>query len=416
MPVVAAPDRAFQPLAGQSETPLDRLVLTAAGQIANRGLGAVSARQVAQAAGSAASAINYNFGGIERLFSSAFAYGAAATADWTRARARELAALPRTPAGAVLALEHVIEAWTGGARSLALLYQEALAAAPGEGAAADWARLWRDFWREAAALFGLGEMEARLLHTLFESEALFHLSTWSPALERAALREMCAHFGAVWLGAPKAPPTGALELAERSAGVLTPTAIAPAAVKIVEAAAELVEAEGLGGLTHRAVAARAGVTTGSVTHHFRTMEDLVAGTIRGQVLAMEREQHGRPPSRVQTVREPAELFQVVRAYVLTDAPWGPVLRRRNLFLAAARRPELAGAGAVIRFAYGSTTADILGKVFEIPPERRSLYAGVLARLIGSGWFAFSGDPDPRSGFDGLLTEIQRRLEADLPRA
>ncbi len=395
----------------------ERLILAAAEEIAGRGAGAVSARSVALAAGAAASAVNYNFGGIERLFSSAFAHGVLASGEWMQAREREIEALPRTARGAALALEHVIAAWTGEARSLALLYQEALAAGAGSGAAADWTGLWRDFWLRAAGVFGLGQAEGRLMHLFFESEALYNLSTWSPALERAAQREMCDHLAAVWLGAEPVASTGALELAERAAGVLREGAVAPSAVKIVEAAAALVEEGGLGALTHRAVAARAGVTTGSVTHHFRTVEDLVAGMIRGQVSAMERTgADGVPRPRVPAaaIGSVDGLFDAIGDYVVTDRPWGPALRRRRLFLAAIRRPELAGAGAVIRFAHGGTVGEALDRLFEIPPGQESLYAGVLSRLIAASWFACSADPDPRAQQTALVAEVKGGIVRGLP--
>ena len=115
----------------------------------------------------------------------------------------------------------MIDAWTQDARPLALLYQEGLAAMPGAGPVAVWTAAWRDFWIGVAIALDLSETDGRLLHLFFESEALYNLSTWSPALERAALREMCQHIAVAYLGAAAtAWPTGALEEAERASGVL----------------------------------------------------------------------------------------------------------------------------------------------------------------------------------------------------
>ena len=393
------------------EARIDRLVLAAAQQIADRGAAGASARSVAAAAGVAASAVNYNFGNVERLFSSAFEFGAGQTAEWLEARSAEILMLPRTAGGAVLALEYLVAAWTREARALALLYQECLASTPGQGPGAAWTGLWRDFWIRTAAAFGLSEVEGRILHLFFESEGLYHLSGWSRALEGAALRELCAHLGAVWLGAGESVPVGAAQLAERSAGARPVGSIAPAALRIAEAAAEVVEARGLGGLTHRAVATAAGVTTGAVTHHFRTIEDLVAGAIRGQVEAMSRsgEADGPPPPQVEQIRTPEDLLDAIRFHAMTDQPAGPGFRRRTLFLAAVRRPELASAGAVIRFAHGGTIRDALGRLFAIPPEMISLHAGVLARLVSAIWFAASADAAPRQAQALLVGEVGERL-------
>jgi len=380
-----------------------RLLQAAAEEIAIHGAAAASARTIARAAGTSPSAINYNFDGIEHLFRTAFAGGAVQTAAWLSERAEEIAALPASPAGAVLALEYVICEWTSGARTLALLYQEALAEPVGVAPAAGWRRLWNDFWASAADRFGLSAAEGRLLHVFFETEALYQLSTWSPALERAALRELCEAFGAVFLGAPRQEPSGAVALAGRRAGALPGDAVPPAAIKIIEAAAAVVEDRGLGGLTHRAVAARAGVTTGSVTHHFRTIGDLVAGAIRGEVLAMSSDGLVNPS---ESIASPDALFESIARYTVTERPWGPALRRRQLFLTALRRPELAGAAAVIRFAHGGTVGAMLDRLFRLSPAERSLYAGLVARVVSGSWFATAGDPAPLASQAALVEQVE----------
>lgn len=389
-----------------------RLVAAAAQQISDYGIAAASARSVAAAAGAAPSAINYNFGSIERLLSRAFDQGAARTADWLEARSHELRALPRSPDAAARALELVVLGWTREARPLALLYQECLAANPGEGPAAAWTALWRDFWLRTANAFGLGEAEGRLMHIIFESEGLYHLSTWSPALEAAALRELTDHFGAVWLGAAARAPIGALALAEESAGVLATGSIAPGALRIAEAAAEVIEG-GLGRLTHRAVAARAGVTTGAVTHHFRSIPDLVAGAIRGQVMALAPREADNAPA-VERIGAAAGFLEALRYYATTDEPVAPSARRRIPFLAAVRRPDLAGAGAVIRFAHGGTARDAVSRFFDPPRGTLRLYAGLLSRLSSAIWFACSADEQPRGSREWLIDEIQARLLRNLP--
>lgn len=389
---------------------VERLVAVAAEQIGAVGIAEVSARSVAAAAGASPSAINYNLGGIERLFSHAFARGAALTADWLAEREREALALPRSPEGAVRVLERVLIGWTREARALALLYQERLAA-PASGAA--WTGLWRDFWVRIGEAFGLTAGQGRLLHLFFESEALYHLSRWSPALEDAALRELAEHFGAVWLGARSGPPIGALALAEDTARARAEAPVTPTALRIMAAAAAVVE-QGLGALTHRAVAARAGLTTGAVTHHFRTIEDLVAGAIRGQVLAMARVVDGETVTPFDPVATPEALFAGLRLHGLpNDNGLGPAVGRRTLFLAAVRRPELAGAGAVIRFAHGGTARSVLTGPFEIEPAMISLYAGLLSRLLSALPQACLADPAPRGAQEKLIDAIEAGLTGRL---
>lgn len=413
-----APETSQTLLFGEEDHRSDRLVRAAAQLMSEQGIAGASARSVAAAAGAAPSAINYNFGNIERLLSLAFERGAAQTAPWLQARAREVAALPATPDGAAQALVHVLSEWTTSARPLALLYQECLAVGAGQDPAAGWTRLWRDFWLDVAATLGLGAIEGRLLHAFFESEALYHLSLWSPALEKAALAEMSDHFAAIWLGAPPRAERGALAWAERTAGARPHGSVAPAALRIAEAAAEVVEDHGLSGLTHRAVAARARVTTGSVTHHFRSIEDLVAGAIRGQVQALTQDAvaRGGPALPDDELRTVEQLFEAIRFHALADRPASPILRRRRLFLAAIRRTDLAGAGAVIRYSHGGTVRDSLGKLLPLPQGAIVLHSAVLSRLLSAIWFACVADAAPERSREALVDAVQARFIDSLRRA
>ncbi|WP_165187140.1 TetR/AcrR family transcriptional regulator [Caulobacter soli] len=390
---------------------VDRLVLAAAQLLSDEGLAGASARAIAATAGVAPSAINYNFGNIEQLLSLAFARGADQTVAWLEARSREIQPLPRTVDGALRALEHVLVAWTVDGRPLALLYQEALAADANGPACAAWTRLWRDFWLDVAGTFGLSEIEGRLLHLFFECEALYHLSTWTPVLERAVLRELIDHFGETYLAAPRRVDGGALVQAVRSAEARSTRVIAPAAMRIAVAAAEVVEAGGFVSLTHRAVAARAGVTTGSVTHHFRTIEDLVTGAIRGQVQTLTGDAGGADGVTFDPTFTLAQMFAGVRVHVLGDRPASPL--RRRLFLAAVRRSELAGAGAIIRFSHGGTTREALRQIYRLPEGELLLRSGLWSRLLSALWFACSSDETPTTSRERLLDELEARFPRGL---
>lgn len=391
-----------------------RLVGAAAQLVADGGIAAASARAIAASAGTAASAIHYNFGNIERLLLTVFEQGVEETRAWLAHRAREIDALPRSPDGAAFALLHVLDAWRRDeGRRLALTYQEAVTASPGRGVAAVWTRLWRDFWQDVAVSRGLAPIDGRALHAFFEHEALYNLSTWSPALEELALTEMVEHFATLWLDAPDRPPRGAIVLAERAAGTRPYGSVPATAMRIAKAAAQVVEDKGLAGLTHRAVAARAGVTTGSVTHHFRSIEDLVAGAIRGQIQAMTDEAGSGAPPPVDDLVTIDGLFEALRLHVTADLPSPPVLRRRRLFLAAVRRRELAGAGAVIRFAYGGTLRDSLGRVFGLDGPELVTQASVLARVMAAVWFACAGDEDPGASRQALFDRIEAKFRAGI---
>jgi AcrR family transcriptional regulator len=392
-----------------------RLISATADLVARDGIAAASARAIATDAGASPSAINYNFGNIERLLQSTFALGVDETREWLELRRAEIALLPGSPDGAAWALLHGLRTWTAEGRRLALLYQEALAAGAGAGPAADWTRLFRDFWLDIAERFGLAPIDGRLMHVFFESEALYHLSTWSPALEDAALADTVEHLAHVWLGAPLRPWRGALWHAEEASGTRPHGSAPPAAMRIAKAAAEVVEDKGLAGLTHRAVAHRAGVTTGSVTHHFRSIEDLVAGVIRGQVQVLTEEAMASAPPPIDEILTPERLFEALRFHSAGERPASPVIRRRRLFLASARRRELAAAGAVIRYSHGGTVRDSLSRIFKLSEGDARLYSGVLSRLLSAIWFASAGDEDPRATRHALMDRIEATLMARLTR-
>lgn len=388
-----------------------RLVAAAGFLVAQEGIAAASARAIAAQADTSASAIHYNFGNLERLLHVVVEQGVEDTGAWLVDRESEIAALPPSPDGAAWALLHVLGAWTSAARPLALTYQEAVTAWPGRGPSAAWTRLWRDFWIRTAQRFELSALDGRVLHAFFEHEALYHLSRWSTALEGAALVEMVERLATICLGAPTRPPRGAVATAERAAGARPHGSVPPSAMRIAKAAGEVVEEKGLAGLTHRAVAKHAGVTTGSVTHHFRSIEDLVAGAIRGQVQAMTEE--AAPQAAINEIATPDALFAALRFHVTADAPSSAVVRRRRLFLAALRRPELAAAGAVIRFSYGGTLRDSLGRTFALSDADLLGNASVLARLLASIWFACAGDDDPVASRTILFDRIEARARASL---
>ena len=141
----------------------------------------------------------------------------------------------------------------------------------------------------------------------------------------------------------------------------------------------------------------------------------MAGAIRGQVQALTddavAQSQDLPPA--DEVMTPDVLFAGLRPHVTAEAPSSAVIRRRRLFLAAIRRPELAAAAAVIRFSYGGTLRDSLSRTFALSDEALLPNASVLARLLAAIWFACAGDDDPAGSrlalFDRIASGVRARL-------
>lgn len=384
----------------QARPASERLVSAAADVIAANGLAFLSARTVAASASVAPSAVNYNFGGIDDLASAAFEWASGETDRLLVLAGQELNDLPHGPDGFCAALEHVLDLWTlGPARRLAFLYQERQLAAPYHGGLAQrWTHRWRNFFVAVAARFGLPERSGALAHAFFESEGLYGLSRWSPALERMAGRELLDAFGATWLGATPSPPRGALVHIERMLKAISPPTLTDAAARIADAALDVVEHGGLSALTHRAVATKAGVTAGAVAYHFRTAPDLVSAALHAQhrraVAPASACDEDEPPSAV------TDLHGLVRDALPLDAAPTPLAMRRALFLAAVRRTDLAPAAARIRFSHGGRSARLL----RAAPERPAV-AAVCSRLVSALWSATLFEEEPAAARERLLAEI-----------
>lgn len=390
---------------------IDRLLTAARSSILQREAASDSARAIAALAGVAPSAINYNFGSLEHLFVVVFEAELTRMASGAGALLDELDDLPAGAVGAAAALAHVVRRWTSD-REGALLYAEARARPASEAALGPrYAQHWRAFWREAAARLRLPGGAAMLLHAMFEAEALFHLSNWRPALEDAALTNLCECFVRRWIddgavdGSP-VPSTAlrqAVSLVERAPDVLSGEA-----ARMANVALRVIGEKGLSGLTHRAVASGAGVTAGAVAHYFRTSEALLAGALRAQIeqLLAELDATAERPSS-------AEDFSIgYKAFAARpEAP--PLLNaRRTLFLATVRDPLLAASGAAIRFAQGATVRNIAADILA-EQEDGDAVAGVLSRLSSSLWYACAaGDEEERARLADIIASGIEKLARD----
>ncbi|MEU9035768.1 TetR family transcriptional regulator [Streptomyces sp. NPDC048352] len=103
--------------------------------------------------------------------------------------------------------------------------------------------------------------------------------------------------------------------------------------RIIDAAIRVVAAKGIGGLSHRSVAAEADVPLGSTTYHFATLDDLLTAALRQAAEAF---------APVLAVR-PGEDLAGALARLLGEtlsADRGRAELEYELYLAALRRPAL----------------------------------------------------------------------------
>ena len=133
--------------------------------------------------------------------------------------------------------------------------------------------------------------------------------------------------------------------------------------RIAQAAIEVVAEAGIDGVTHRAVAAAAGVPLGSTTYHFATLDDLLEVALHAaaekNVHALKEWESALPPD----ADFAAALADLVMGYS-TNIP--DTVVEYDLYVAALHRPPLRKASAAWDEAlialFGSRTDPITGRL------------------------------------------------------
>jgi len=153
--------------------------------------------------------------------------------------------------------------------------------------------------------------------------------------------------------------------------------------RIARAAIEVVAERGIDGVTHRAVAAAAGVPLGSTTYHFATLDDLLEVAL---VEAAEKNVHalkGWETGLSPDADFAAALADLVMGYI--NEQYRSTVVEYDLYIAALHRPRLRKASAawddaLIAF-FGSRTDPLTGR----------LLAGLFCGLLMQAALA---DPSP----------------------
>lgn len=359
-------------------------------EMAEAGAIGSTARKVAARAGVSASAINYHFESIERLYGAAQAEAAARASVWIDQRLDDVAASEPWPFEAFPAFAaELIDRWS---KERVLAQAEATAflqAAWGTSEAAGvWLRLWDAVWERVLPLFSLERDHAPIVAAVLHSERLGHLVRWRQPHDRAGLEEVCIRLTARLTGDPAllarpAPWRQRAEVLSRQA--MDVPVLTPAATRIAEAVVAAVDQGGETALTHRSVAAAAGVSLGAVTHHFPTRTALAEA---GYAWLYD--------SIVQSARR-AGAGQAdhgdVGAHILSFIEFGRTAPRSRaleaFFLAATRDPALASFAARVRYSRGLGTWSFLR---EQAPHLTRLDALLISHWTAGAGRAIAADP------------------------
>ena len=376
----------------------DRLVETVLNCWEETGQATLSARRISSLSGVPVSSIYYHFGSLEQLFLCAQDAALARARSWSNEQLRQLGYMNGDVAAFPAFFSETVDGWANDRRDLAFAWREGqLLGRDSElcrQACERWGALWSDFWQQVADRFGLGSGKI-VAERVFENESFFHLMRWRRLFDRAGLDELGRGLGAWLTGAPMPPSPwrdAARDLAVQSMPPIPERDEAMA--RMTSAAVDLVSEEGVAGLTHRAVAERAGLTLGVVLHKFNTKSELLSAAFEGVYLAnighLLREQNAPDVSRRQT----AIVDELVESISRVKGRRG----LEELSLAVARDPSLHQFAAQLRYLRGRTSKSTLEAIVE---GRRNV-TGLEAALFSS--------------FASSLTRLRESASPDVARA
>lgn len=341
----------------------------------------MSARSISRDTALPTSSIYHHFGSMEQLLQSAQAHARDAAQAWCEARIAEISNWPSAggPDSLARMLAVFLDDWVQDNRDLAFAWNQCHLLAQRDAAylpAIDaWRHTWASFWKEACDRAGLAEHAGATSH-IFEATGQMHLIRWNRTIDRAALDEFCTGWGK-WLAGSLAEEGPWRRHAREIALASAPELSAPngVAAMIADAAADVVEDLGIAALTHRAVAAGAGVTLGVVSYNYRTSADLVRAAfdaIYRRLTAPIRDKPAYPTDRGELLAVWADFSSQPRRLAAME----------ELILAVARDPGLRDFGPQLRYLRGRSSslqlAAQLGPEASISPLDAAIYSSLVS--------------------------------------
>ncbi|RZK01182.1 MAG: TetR/AcrR family transcriptional regulator [Novosphingobium sp.] len=386
-----------------------RLVSAVLSAWETQGTTGATARNLAALAHIPVSSIYHHFGDMEHLLQAAQDDALQAANRWCD-RQVELVhgARAKGPAALGSLLAAIIDDWCETQRTLAFAFRQsqlmALRDLQHRPTRAHWSAAWRSLWQRICGHLDLADV-ALATAWFFEGAIALHLLRWRRPVDRAALEELC-HGWADWLDGHLAGPSPWFDGARDAAAALAAAQrLAPAetnAASIAAAAARTIERHGIVGLTHRAVAAEAGVTLGVVSHRYRTSADLLNAAFEAIYCRMVPTEETREPKPMPR-QEATDLLQ--NAYARRENALG----LEELSVATARDPAFAGFAAQLRYLRGRSSGPyfqaILGTERSISVIDAAIFSAFLSgrgnACLHEDWPATAADVSP------LLARLNR---------
>lgn len=154
--------------------------------------------------------------------------------------------------------------------------------------------------------------------------------------------------------------------------------------RIITAALELIGSEGVGGVTNRKIAARAGISLGSITYHFASQRELLTESLlhfvrteTERLAGIARTWQDSEPSLEQAAR----IVEIVAAQTIEDTEQTAALAPYELYIHAGRDIEVRAAAAESFAAYDALAVTVLRALGVADPDE--LAPSVVALVLGT---------------------------------
>lgn len=355
---------------------VDALIQAVLQRLAEGGASSVSIRALAKMSGSSVSSIYYHFGDLAHLVLAAHEFALKQAGLWCRDQLAQIAEAGKLPLASLAPLlAQLVDHWSRDCRTLAFAWRECYVNATRDshmvGVARRWRELWLGFWTEISRQFGAPD-SAVILACWFDGESMLHLITWRRVVDRACLDESCIGFVELLQGNFTVEGPWRARAREAAMRAVPPTLVQGGKSEVIAvAAAQIVYRDGLGKLTHRAVAQETGMGLGVVSHHFPSSAELAGAAL--ETIYRDYAPRNEPTSTVQwgSVAEGAANW--ARGVVDSQSRMSD-----ELLLEVARNPQFEHFSLQLRYGRGRSVANrlrgILGPSRPISPLDGAIFS------------------------------------------
>ena len=163
---------------------------------------------------------------------------------------------------------------------------------------------------------------------------------------------------------------------------------------LLVAAVEVVAERGVGGATHRAIAARAGVPLSTTSYFFGSLDDLIVAALRVFVVSSIDELNGLARAVSESALSPAQTVDLL-VDALVAEPRASTIAQFEIYLEAARRSELQAEVKQILASFEELARSALESLGARDPKQ-----GARALVAVADGFALQRLAAPRGRHDG----------------